>query len=136
MARLAEGAARRLGLSEPDATSIRRAAYLHDLGRMGVPIAVWNATDTWSSSDRERAMRHPLLTELVLARSTTLGPLGTLAGLHHERLDGAGYRAVPGSFQLVADVWNRGDYDRLPQFVDQSYVGHRQLGAIPTPASA
>jgi HD-GYP domain-containing protein (c-di-GMP phosphodiesterase class II) len=102
VARLAESGARTLGLSENDATSIRRAGYLHDLGRMGVPIAVWNATDGWSGSDRERAMRHPSLTELVLARSTSLGPLGTLAGLHHERLDGSGYRAVPGSFQPVA----------------------------------
>ena len=101
VARLAEGGARTLGLSEPDATSIRRAGYLHDLGRMGVPIAVWNATEGWSASDRERAMRHPSLTELVLARSTTLGTLGTLAGLHHERLDGSGFRAVPGSFQPV-----------------------------------
>jgi HD-GYP domain-containing protein (c-di-GMP phosphodiesterase class II) len=102
VARLAESGARTLGLPEPDATSIRRAGYLHDLGRMGVPIAVWNATDGWLAADRERAMRHPSLTELVLARSTTLGLLGTLAGLHHERLDGSGYRAVPGSFQPVA----------------------------------
>ena len=33
----------------------------------------------------------------MLARSSGLGQLGTLAGLHHERLDGSGYRAVPAS---------------------------------------
>jgi DNA-binding CsgD family transcriptional regulator len=38
--------------------------------------------------------RHPSLTELVLARSNALGHLGTLAGLHHERLDGSGYRGI------------------------------------------
>src|SRR5215207_5070610 len=25
---------------------------------------------------------------------------------------------------LIAEVWNRGDYDRLPKLVDESYVGH------------
>ena len=25
---------------------------------------------------------------------------------------------------LIADVWNRGEYDRLPHLVDESYVGH------------
>ena len=45
---------------------------------------------------------HPSLTELVLARSGALGHLGTLAGLHHERLDGSGYRGVSASFLPVA----------------------------------
>jgi len=38
----------------------------------------------------------------VLARSGALGHLGTLTGLHHERLDGSGYRGVPASFQPAA----------------------------------
>jgi DNA-binding NarL/FixJ family response regulator len=45
---------------------------------------------------------HPSLTELVLARSGALSHLGTLAGLHHERLDGSGYRGVSASFLPVA----------------------------------
>ena len=44
----------------------------------------------------------PSLTELVLACSGALGHLGTLAGLHHERLDGSGYRGVSASFLPVA----------------------------------
>jgi HD-GYP domain-containing protein (c-di-GMP phosphodiesterase class II) len=102
VARLAEGGARELGLPEGDAAAIRHAGFLHDLGRAGVPIALWNATTPWTRQDQERARRHPSLTELVLARSSALGPLGSLAGLHHERLDGSGYRSIPGSFQPVA----------------------------------
>lgn len=102
VARLAERAGHELGLSEVESAAIRRAAYLHDLGRAGVPIAVWNATTGWTPKDRDRARRHPSLTELVLARSPALGPLGTLAGLHHERLDGSGYRSLLASFQPVA----------------------------------
>jgi DNA-binding CsgD family transcriptional regulator len=46
--------------------------------------------------------QHPSLTELVLARSSSIGHLGTLAGLHHERLDGSGYRGMSASFLPVA----------------------------------
>lgn len=102
VARLAELAGRKLGLSEPESAALRRAGYLHDLGRAGVPIAVWNRTAGWTPTDRERARRHPSLTELVLARSSALGPLGALAGMHHERLDGSGYRSLRASFQPVA----------------------------------
>jgi HD-GYP domain-containing protein (c-di-GMP phosphodiesterase class II) len=102
VSRLAEGAARRLGLGENEARTIRRAGLLHDLGRLGVPVAVWERTDPWGEPEWERARRHPALTELVLARSTTLGPIGTLAGLHHERLDGSGYRGVTAAAQPLA----------------------------------
>jgi HD-GYP domain-containing protein (c-di-GMP phosphodiesterase class II) len=102
VARLAELAGHELGLSEGESAAIRRAGYLHDLGRAGIPITIWNATTGWTPKDRERARRHPSLTELVLARSSALGALGTLAGLHHERLDGSGYRALQASFQPMA----------------------------------
>jgi HD-GYP domain-containing protein (c-di-GMP phosphodiesterase class II) len=100
--RLAEAAARQLGLGDEEARTIRRAGLLHDLGRLGVPVAVWERRQPWGEAEWERARRHPALTELVLARSTALGPIGTLAGLHHERLDGTGYRGVTAASQPVA----------------------------------
>jgi HD-GYP domain-containing protein (c-di-GMP phosphodiesterase class II) len=102
VAGLAEQMARGLGLSDGEAVALRRAGFLHDLGRIGVPAGFWNTASPWTTQERERAKQHPALTELVLARSTALGHLGTLAGLHHERLDGSGYRGVPGSFFPVA----------------------------------
>jgi HD-GYP domain-containing protein (c-di-GMP phosphodiesterase class II) len=102
VARLAGQAGSQLGLTDDDAADLHRAGLFHDLGRTGVPVAVWNSTTPWSRVDEARARKHPALTELVLARSTGLGPIGTIAGLHHERLDGSGYRAVRGSFQPLA----------------------------------
>jgi len=99
---LAEQTARRLGLSEDDAVALRLAGYLHDIGRIGVPAGYWNTPTPWTAAEWGRAKQHPALTELVLARSTALGHLGTLGGLHHERLDGSGYRGVRGSFLPVA----------------------------------
>lgn len=102
VASLSETTARRLGLSTDEVATVRRAGLFHDLGRMGVPVSVWNTSEQWTDDERERAHRHPALTELVLARSATLGHLGALAGLHHERLDGSGYRGVMASSLPVA----------------------------------
>jgi HD-GYP domain-containing protein (c-di-GMP phosphodiesterase class II) len=99
---VAEAAARGLRLSDEDAATVHRAGLIHDLGRSGVPAAVWNKPDPLTPSEWERVKEHPSLTELVLARSGALGHLGTLAGLHHERLDGSGYRGVSASFLPVA----------------------------------
>jgi HD-GYP domain-containing protein (c-di-GMP phosphodiesterase class II) len=94
VAGLAEATARRLGLSDSEAISLRQAGLLHDLGRAGVPVSSWNKAEPLSDEERERMRRHPSLTELVLSRSAALGPLGTLSGVHHERLDGSGYRGM------------------------------------------
>lgn len=91
VAELAEGAARGLGLAEPEVATIRRAALLHDLGRIGVPVAIWDKREPLTEAQQERVRMHPYLTERVLARSAALGHLGVLGGLHHERLDGSGY---------------------------------------------
>ncbi len=58
---------------------------------------MWDKPGPLTVAERERLQRHPALTEVILARSTGLGPLSTLAGLHHERLDGSGYRGVTAS---------------------------------------
>jgi HD-GYP domain-containing protein (c-di-GMP phosphodiesterase class II) len=94
VALLAEATARKLGLSGSEAVSLRQAGLLHDLGRAGVPVSAWNKTEPLSEEEWERMRRHPSLTELVLSRSSALGHLGTLAGMHHERLDGSGYRSI------------------------------------------
>lgn len=102
VASVAEATARRLGLAEEEVVTVRRAGLLHDLGRAAVPVAVWNLTRRWTETEWERARKHPALSELVLARSSALGHRGTLAGLHHERLDGTGYRGVAASSQPLA----------------------------------
>jgi HD-GYP domain-containing protein (c-di-GMP phosphodiesterase class II) len=102
VAAAAASAARWLGMPERDATDVYRAGQVHDLGRSGVPVAVWNKEGPLTSDEVARVKTHPSLTELVLARSAAMGRLGTLAGLHHERLDGSGYRGFSATFQPAA----------------------------------
>ena len=91
VARLAEGATRLVGLGERESVDLRRAALLHDLGRVGVSSGIWEKSRPLTRSEREQIRMHPFHTERILACSEVLQPLGRIAGLHHERLDGSGY---------------------------------------------
>lgn len=88
---LAEAAARQYGLPDADVTLLRRAGLVHDLGRVGVSAGIWGKPGALTESEWERVRLHPYYTERILARSGGLAPLGALAALHHERLDGSGY---------------------------------------------
>lgn len=88
---LAADAARRLGLPPDDVVLARRAAWVHDLGMIGVPSGVWDETRPWTLAQAERARTHPYLTERMLARMPALAAVARCAAQHHERLDGSGY---------------------------------------------
>ncbi|HEX4688799.1 MAG TPA: HD domain-containing phosphohydrolase [Nocardioides sp.] len=91
VADLAEGAGRALALSEPEVEQLRRAALLHDLGRLGVSTAIWDKTTPLGTGEWERIRMYPYLTDRILRQSTSLAPLRRVAASHRERLDGSGY---------------------------------------------
>ena len=70
---------------------MRRAALLHDLGRLSVSNAIWDKPGPLSAAEIERVRLHPYLTERMLASAPALAGLGATAALHHERVDGSGY---------------------------------------------
>jgi len=100
VARLAEAAAAEAGLDPAARTRLRRAALVHDLGRVGISNRVWDRPGPLPLADLERVRLHPYLSEQVLTRSAPLRPLAALAGAHHERLDGSGYYRGVGGGQL------------------------------------
>jgi len=91
VAALAEAAAVLMGLPEAEVRTVRRAAWLHDIGRIGVSSAVWGHPGPLSAHQREQVRLHPYHTSRVLDRSRYLRRLGEVAAAHHERLDGSGY---------------------------------------------
>ena len=105
VAELAAAGSRELGLSEWETDLVRQAGFFHDLGRLSVPVATWHKTGGLSSTEWRSMQGHPAVTELVLGKASTMGPIGTIAGLHHERLDGSGYRGATGaSVPLTASL--------------------------------
>jgi HD-GYP domain-containing protein (c-di-GMP phosphodiesterase class II)/DNA-binding CsgD family transcriptional regulator len=108
VSRLAEAAARALGVPDGEVARIRRAGLLHDLGRVGVPNGIWDKPGPLTTTEWEQVRLHPYYSERVLSRSRALAHLAPLAGMHHERLDGTGYHrqataaSIPSGARLLA----------------------------------
>jgi HD domain len=113
VALLAEQAARHLGMGYPDVMAVRRAGFVQDIGRVAIRPRVWARDGALSPDEREQVRLHSYHTERILSRSPQLRELATLAGCHHERLDGSGYHKgltaamlpVPARLLAAADVF-------------------------------
>ena len=91
VAQLADAGAALLGLPPEDRAQLHLAALLHDIGRVGVPSAIWDRPGPLGAADWERVRLHPYWTGRILRRCAALEGVEALAGAHHERLDGSGY---------------------------------------------
>ncbi len=108
VARLVTQAGERLGFSAQECLAVRHAAHLHDLGRAGVSAGIWAKRSALSAAERERVQLHAYYSERILARTPALSGVATIAGMHHERLNGSGYhraaqaRDIPMPARLLA----------------------------------
>jgi HD-GYP domain-containing protein (c-di-GMP phosphodiesterase class II) len=91
VAGLASAAAGRCRMDEAAVVTIRRAAFVHDLGRVAVHPRAWQKRGPLTADEWEQVRLHPYHTERVLSRSPFLSQLAPAARAHHERLDGSGY---------------------------------------------
>ena len=98
VAALAGDAGVALGLPDDEVTDLRRAGWVHDLGRVGVNAATWAKPGKLTAHEREQVRLHPYLTDRVLQHARSLTRVRAIATAHHERLDGSGYhRGIGGS---------------------------------------
>jgi HD-GYP domain-containing protein (c-di-GMP phosphodiesterase class II) len=94
---LTTAAGEQLGFPRPDVRGLRRAALLHDIGRLGISNSILDKRGPLGAGEQERVRLSPHITERMLGRSAALAPLGAIAVQHRERLDGTGYpRGVAG----------------------------------------
>ena len=97
-----------LGLSAEELVDLRRAALLHDLGRLAVPASVWNKREPLTASDWERIRLHAYQGARILARAPSLARVAAIACADHERCDGSGYpktvdaSALPPAARILA----------------------------------
>ena len=101
VAELAVAAAQRCRVDAMGVSTIRRAALVHDLGRVAVHPRIWQKPGTLSADEWEHVRLHPYQTERVLSRSPFLSTLVPIAGAHHERLDGSGYHRGSGGAEVT-----------------------------------
>ncbi|HEU5113194.1 MAG TPA: HD domain-containing phosphohydrolase [Acidimicrobiia bacterium] len=104
VADLANDAGRALGMSDQRRRDLRRAALVHDLGRVGVENGIWDKPGPLATGEREKVRLHPYLTERILSRCPALARLGDVASSHHERLDGSGYHRQTTKVQTTEET--------------------------------
>ncbi|SDO18626.1 putative two-component system response regulator [Rhodoferax sp. OV413] len=112
MGYLSEALALLLGQTKEAARMLRKAAPMHDIGKIGIPDDVLKKPGSFSPEERVTMNQHPIMGAELLGRSRI--PLfqmaAELALSHHERWDGSGYpsqlsgEAIPLSGRIVAVV--------------------------------
>lgn len=70
---------------------LKRAALLHDIGKLGVSNSVLDKPGKLDDAEWVAVRRHAELSESILSRIVSFADLSKVAGAHHERLDGKGY---------------------------------------------
>ncbi len=87
----ADKIAAHLGLSEAARRPLRRAAMLHDVGKLGVSSQILEKPGKLDSLEWQDMQSHAQLTTEILGRIGVMADMAIIAGSHHERLDGTGY---------------------------------------------
>ncbi|HLI78272.1 MAG TPA: HD domain-containing phosphohydrolase [Acidobacteriaceae bacterium] len=70
---------------------VRRAAFLHDIGKLAVPNRILDKRGRLDAREWAIITRHPRISGSILERVSAFRELASLAAEHHERLDGSGY---------------------------------------------
>lgn len=91
VARHAVAVARELGLDDQEETTVLLGAYLHDLGKVGVPQDVLHKAGPLTHEEREVVRMHPLWGVALLADVEFPWDIKPIIRWHHEKYDGSGY---------------------------------------------
>ena len=116
----ADMVAAEMGLSSDERRWLRRAALLHDIGKLGVSNAILDKAGALDEDEWRQVRNHSSLSEAILSRVTAFRAMAGVGGGHHERLDGKGYpRGLKGDeiapetrIVSVADVFDALTADR------------------------
>jgi putative two-component system response regulator len=115
--------ASRLGLADEEVFLIRRAAPLHDVGKIGIPDGILRKPGPLSPEEFTRMQDHTTIGAQILSggRSRVVRLAEEIALTHHEHWNGMGYprglagEAIPlaGRLVMVADVFDALSSDRI-----------------------
>jgi HD-GYP domain-containing protein (c-di-GMP phosphodiesterase class II) len=112
--------AKQMDLSAEQRRWLKRAALLHDIGKLGVSNSILDKPGKLDPDEWAAMKMHAVHSETILSRITAFGELAVIAAAHHERLDGKGYpRGLKGdeiAFETriitVADIFDALTADR------------------------
>lgn len=83
--------AERLSLDACRMQVVRRAAMLHDLGKIGLDDSIIRSTNELTTEEREKVHNHPSIGIEIIKSLSFLSEVLDPIRSHHERFDGTGY---------------------------------------------
>ena len=90
--------AKEIGMDEKKRRWLRRAALLHDIGKLGISNRILDKPGKLTDDEYHIIKQHPVYSQSILSKIEIFSDISAVAGGHHERLDGLGY-----PFQLKGD---------------------------------
>lgn len=125
--------ARHMGMSDDEIRTIRVAATLHDVGKIGVRDEVLLKPDRLTAEEYQKIQRHAVYTKEILEQihfARDLKNVPYIASCHHERMDGKGYpnKLLGHEITMAAKILAVVDvYDALTAY-DRPYKSAMPLG--------
>jgi diguanylate cyclase (GGDEF)-like protein len=121
VAQLAAGVAARLGVDPLDRALVRRAAELHDVGKIAIDPAIVGKPGPLDEHEWAEMRRHTIIGDGLLLAAPPLRAVAPLVRASHERWDGCGYPdgiagdAIPLAARIVAacDAYDAMTTDRV-----------------------
>jgi putative nucleotidyltransferase with HDIG domain len=88
---LAACCAEKLGLGSDEVRTIKRAAELHDIGKVAIPTGIMSKRGRLDVDEWEFMKRHSIIGERILAGVPSLENVAAIVRSSHEHFDGTGY---------------------------------------------
>lgn len=83
--------ARELGFNPEEQYSLQLAAFLHDIGKIGMPDSILNKSASLKDYEFDIAKDHPVVGSQIIGEIEELSEVASAVRHHHERFDGSGY---------------------------------------------
>jgi HD-GYP domain-containing protein (c-di-GMP phosphodiesterase class II) len=106
--RLAVAIGRRFGLDSEQLDELRRAAELHDIGKLAIPEEILHRSGPLTEGEQSFMRQHTIIGERILNVAPALRVVAGLVRASHERWDGQGYpdhlagEAIPLGARIIA----------------------------------
>lgn len=121
-------------LPEEECKKIEIAGYLHDIGKINIPLDILEKQGELTPDELRHVREHSYMTGEILSAFSELGEIINWAANHHEKLDGSGYPLhlnqdylqQPDRIIAIADIFTALTEDR-PYRVAMRYQDALQL---------
>lgn len=80
-----------MNLPDPECRKIEIAGYLHDIGKVYIPLSILEKQSELNDKELLQVREHSYMTGEILSTFSELGEIINWAANHHEKLDGSGY---------------------------------------------